>query len=254
MTVPRLVIVLAITAASTAARAHVAPSVDDNNRYLKLTPLGDRVRLAYTILFGEVPGANARKDIDTDRDGTISDAEARAFADTIGKQVAAEVVLEIDGVAQPIAWASVDAGMGTPVVAAGAFSIDLVVYACLPRARGRHRVTVHDRFRVPSPGEVELIVEDSPDVAIERAHVGPIDDPAHDFRFAGPGGPLADDGLELVFVAGERAPVARDGTCVAARDPDARPTWWGYAVGGALGGVVLALVLALRQRRRRRPA
>ena len=34
--------VLALTVLS----AHVAPSVDDNNRYLKVTPLGDRVRIA----------------------------------------------------------------------------------------------------------------------------------------------------------------------------------------------------------------
>ena len=39
------------------ARAHVAPSVDDNNRYVWVTPLGDRVRIAYTVLFGEIPGA-----------------------------------------------------------------------------------------------------------------------------------------------------------------------------------------------------
>src|SRR6185369_12131192 len=35
------------------AAAHVAPSVGDNNRYLKLTPLGDRVRLAYTVFYGD---------------------------------------------------------------------------------------------------------------------------------------------------------------------------------------------------------
>ena len=50
----RVFLVVAITVAS--AAAHVSPSVDDNNRFLKLTPLGDRVRLAYTVLFGDNPG------------------------------------------------------------------------------------------------------------------------------------------------------------------------------------------------------
>ena len=42
--------VVAITLLS----AHVAPSVDDNNRYLKVTPLHDGIRLAYTVFFGEI--------------------------------------------------------------------------------------------------------------------------------------------------------------------------------------------------------
>ena len=73
----RRALVLAITLASGLAIAHVAPSVDDNNRYLKLTPQGDRVRLAYTVFFGEVPGATMRQAIDTSRDGSISEARAR---------------------------------------------------------------------------------------------------------------------------------------------------------------------------------
>ena len=40
--------------AVTLLSAHVAPSVDDNNRYLKVTPQADGVRLAYTGFFGEI--------------------------------------------------------------------------------------------------------------------------------------------------------------------------------------------------------
>jgi hypothetical protein len=39
-----VMVVAAVTVAP--ALAHVAPSVDDNNRYLKVTPQSDRVRLA----------------------------------------------------------------------------------------------------------------------------------------------------------------------------------------------------------------
>ena len=66
------VIVLAITWVVTClgflgptADAHVAPSVDDNNRYLKVTPSADRLRIAYTVFFGENQGRQMRAGLDT---------------------------------------------------------------------------------------------------------------------------------------------------------------------------------------------
>src|SRR2546421_4196466 len=119
-----LLIVVAITLLS----GHVAPSVDDNNRYLKLTPLGDRVRLAYTIFYGEVPGATERKALDANGDGQIDAAEAHAFGARIGGEVADALEVDVDGHAQPVHWDTVDVGLGTPVVAAGSLSVDLGAY------------------------------------------------------------------------------------------------------------------------------
>jgi hypothetical protein len=227
--------VLALTLLS----GHVAPSVDDNNRYLKLTPLGDRVRLVYTVFFGEIPGASERRAVDADHDGRISDGEAHAFAVQLGAEVAAGLQVEVDGRTAPVTWTTTDAGMGTPDVAAGAFSIDLVANVCLSRFRGQHRVVLRDRFRIPHPGETEAKVEDSPGVTIDRAHVGPVDDPGHDFRFAGPGGPLEDDGLELVFTANDKAPVTADGKCVERTGGGSRVPWIAAIAGGvvAIAGV-----------------
>jgi hypothetical protein len=201
---------VATVTAGTAA-AHVTPSVDDNNRYLKVQPLGDRIRVAYTVFFGEVPGAGMRPQIDTDHDRTISEAEAGAFGQKLGSEIAANLTLELDGAAIPMIWSEVSVGMGSPSVAAGTFSVDLVAWICAPR--GTHTLALHDRFRVPRPGETEVKVEDSPGVAIERARVGALDDPQHDFRFVGPGGPISDDGLELRYTAGDRAPVTPDVVC-----------------------------------------
>ncbi len=202
----------ACVVAVTVLSGHVSPSVDDNNRYLKVTPLGDGFRLAYTVFFGEIPGASERRSIDTNRDGRIDDAEAQRFADNVGAQVAAAVDVEIDGAAQRIRWDVVSAGMGSDAVAAGSFSIDLVAFIC-GRGTGAHEVRVRDQFRIPRPGETELKIEDSPGVTIQRAHVGPADDPSHDFRFAGPGGPLSDDGLQLVYTADDKAHGVPSGTC-----------------------------------------
>src|SRR3954462_12679567 len=101
------------------AAAHVAPSVGDNNRYLKLTPLGDRVRLAYTVFYGEVPGAGMRRTIDANHDGTIDDAESQAFGDQIAPELAAALDITVEGARQPVTWSQVVVGMGTPATAAG---------------------------------------------------------------------------------------------------------------------------------------
>jgi hypothetical protein len=240
--------VLAITVLS----GHVAPSVDDNNRYLKLTPLGDRIRLAYTVFFGEIPGAGERLGMDRNHDGQIDDGEAKAFANQLAAQVASALQLEIDGKPEPVSWAVVDAGMGTPAVAAGAFSIDLIAYVCLPAAAGHHRVLARDRFHLPRPGETEVKVEDGPPgVTIDRAHVGSADDPTYDYRFTGAGGPLESDGLEVVFDVAANVPGGGDAACPASSAP--RPSG-GIAVVAIVTAGVLAVIAAfaavlLRHRR-----
>ncbi|HSN25196.1 MAG TPA: hypothetical protein VLT45_02890 [Kofleriaceae bacterium] len=237
--------VLALTLLS----AHVAPSVDDNNRYLKLTPLGDRVRIAYTVFFGEIPGAQERRGIDANRDGQISQAEANSFGQRLADQVAANVELEIDGTRTPLSWQTIDVGMGTPEVAAGAFSVDLVAYPCLAKVRGRHRLVLRDHLRLTNPGETEVKVEDSPGVTIDHARIGAADDPSYDYKFVGALGPISDDGLDLQYNAGPKAPVTADGTCKAASSGGGSALPW-LAGAGAL--VVVAGLLAFVLVRRRR--
>jgi hypothetical protein len=226
-------------------RAHVTPSVDDNNRYLKITPLGDRIRVAYTVFFGEVPGAQTRPSLDTDHDRTISNAEASAFGENLGRQVADGLDVELDGKSHPIAWSEISVGMGSPAIAAGTFSIDLVAWVCA--SRGSHTLTLHDRFRIPHPGETEVKVEDSPGVTIVRAHVGALDDPQHDYRFVGPGGPITDDGLELRYDATARAPVTPDVVCAPSAMSDSH-TLVAVLVGVGLAAIAGLTVVLVRRR------
>ncbi len=238
-----LVLAITLAVAATAA-AHVAPSVDDNNRYIKVTPAADRVRLAYTVFFGEVPGAQTRPAIDANHDGQISESEGQAFGVKLAGEVGASLELTIDGATQPVAWTTVAVGMGSPQVAAGSFSIDMIAWACLPRARGAHTLLLRDRFRVPRPGETEIKVEDGPGITIQHTHIGTAADPSHDYRFAGPGGPLTDDGLDLAFTASDTAPLTSDGTCSGAergKPGVSRPLVIVIvlALVGIIGGVVL---------------
>lgn len=243
---------LAVTLHAALAAAHIAPSIDDNNRYLKLTPAADRVRISYTVFFGEVPGAQTRKTIDANHDGTISDDEASSFGTKIAGEVAPSLELTVDGKLQTVTWATVSVGMGSAKTDAGSFSVDLVAWACLPVARGKHTLLLRDRFRIPRPGETEAKVEDSPGVTIHHARVGTTNDPTHDYKFAGPGGPLADDGLDLEFTASDKAPLTADGTCKGGGATSKRPPTRLIIMLGMGVAFVLAVIAAVTARRKKR--
>jgi hypothetical protein len=155
--------------ASALAHAHVAPSLDENNRYLKLTLLPDEVRAAYTIYFGERPGASARLRMDVSGDGVIAPDEARAFGDSLLAEVAAAVTLELDGVAVPgTSWTLADVGLGQPSVRGGSFAVDLVAH--VPARGTGHHLRADDRLTLPAPGEHEIRVEESPGVRVVAAY------------------------------------------------------------------------------------
>jgi hypothetical protein len=233
--------------------AHVQASVSDNNRYLKLTPLGDRVRLAYTVFYGKIPGFQLRRTIDANHDGTIDDRESQVFGDGIARELAAALEVTVDSVRQPVAWTQVVVGMGTPETVAGAFSIDLVASLCLAAPRGRHIVQLRDRFALTRPGETEIRFEDSPGVTIDHARVGEDSAPGIDYKIVGPtpglGAPGPSGGIELGFRAGDNAMVASDATCADAAPHRGLPI--GITIGAA-AAVALALASAVTIVRRRR--
>ncbi len=245
---PRLVIaMLAVAAAAGPATGHVQASVDDNNRFLKLTPLGDRVRLAYTVMFGDNPGRGMRPAMDANHNGLVDEDEAQAFGGKLAAEVGAALDIEVDGKAYALAWTEVVVGMGAAQTTGGTFAVDLVGYLCLPTTRGVHHIRFRDHFALTRAGETEVKVEDSPGVTISRARIGRADDPSFDYRFAGPGGPLADDGLELAFDAGDRAVVAKDGLCTIAAASDGHAMLIGGIVGGVVAFGVVGFVLLRRR-------
>lgn len=177
------------------AAAHVAPSVDDNNRYLKLSVAPDRVRLAYTVFFGEVPGAATRRAMDADRDGVLEPSEQRAFAEQLGRELAERLALSIDDHPVLLRWQPPVVG-GVEPGTAGAFSVDLVATACLVPAR-QHRALLRDAFTLPRPGETEVLLEDGPGLTLLDAKVGASRVRGRLFRFAGAVPALAEPGLSF---------------------------------------------------------
>jgi hypothetical protein len=233
--------------------AHVAPAVGDNNRYIKLTPLGDRVRLSYTVFFGEIPGAGVRRTIDSNRDGAIDDAESQAFGARLAAEIAAALEITVDAARHGVAWSQVVVGLGTPSTTAGVFSVDLVAWLCLGPPRGKHIVLLRDHYAIARPGETEVKVEDSPGVTIHSTRIGGATWEDNDYKLIGPSGALETDGLELQFTAGDKAPVTADAVC---RRPAPRALPTAAIVGAAaVTGFALAgaVALAVRFRRRRAP-
>lgn len=229
------------------ADGHVAPSIDDNNRYLKLTPLTDRVRVAYTVFMGQVPGAAARRQIDSNHDGQIADGEGQAFGARLGDEVRGNLELTVDGVVVPVTWTTVSVGMGSADVTAGAFSVDLIAWVCLPKPGAAHELRIKDRFVIDRPGETEIKIEDSLGIVIDKAALGAVQNAEHDFRFAGAGGPMASDGLQLNFTTGPDAPAAADGTCKAFKSAGIPPFVFVFA--GGLLATVLGTIMVIVQRR-----
>lgn len=242
-----LLVIASVLVGTAVARAHVAPGTGDNNRYLKLSVLGDRLRLAYTIFYGEVPGAALRTSLDQNHDGTIDDGETQPFGEQLAQGVAAAVELTVDGVRQPIAWSEVVVGMGTPSAKAGAFSVDLVTSICLAAPRGKHLLRLRDAYPIDRPGETEVKLEDSPGVTIDSSHIGDANDDRHDYNLVGPSGALERHGLEAAVTIGPGAITTPDTTCPEPRRERTLPT--PIIIVAALAGLIIAgASLALRRR------
>jgi hypothetical protein len=240
-----------LASAPAPAPGHVAPSARENNRYIVLGPLGDRLRLVYTVYMGEEPGRRARARMDRDHDRVISEDESGAWADELAARVTASAVLEVDGVKVPLRWAEVDVGLGDPSAAAGAFAVDLVAWACFdkPHEVLQHRILFTDHFALEDPGETELRAEESPGVLVTRSQLGaptPAGDrPRLDFKWMGPTGPIA-SGYAIDIVVDPKLAAFSDLPCAAGDAPDPPRKSWPWMV---FGGAVFLMVGFLLARR-----
>lgn len=240
--------VLAVAAAAPPAAAHVAPSEDANNRYVKLTPMADRVRLAYTILIGQQPGRAARRALDTNGDGTLSEAEADVWGRVVAADVLAQLEVRIDGADVPLTWSEVYVGLDTPSVTGGAFSLDLITWLCVPGADRRHELDLVDRYSLLPAGETEVRIADEPGVRVDVARVGAGELIGRQASFQALAAPLA-NGLRLVWTTTTARPLA-DGRCP--RAPSSSRPGASHWIVFAAGAAVLTAVTVFGMRRRRR--
>jgi len=248
----RLLLVAAVLAvAARPAAAHVAPSEDADNRYVKLTPMADRVRVAYTILVGMQPGRALRPALDTDHDGTVSEAEADAWAAPFAEAMRGKIAITLDGTTVPLAWSEVAVGMDDRSAGGGAFSIDLIAWLCAPVAASRHELVLVDRFSLQPAGETEVRIADEPGVRVDVARVGSAEMVGHVARFEAVPAPFA-DGLRVVWDAARAQPLA-DGRCprAGAAKANRATSRWPWMLAGVLAASAITLTVVVHRRRTR---
>lgn len=227
--------IAALLLAPAVAAAHQAPSVDANNRYVKVTLLPDRARVTYTLLYGERPAAAERAAMDRDRDGAISDAEARAFGEHAVAAFAPRVTV---GGAEARGWRLGDVGLGTPSPRGGPFAVDLVLDAPYPDpGAAEQTLTIDDAAAVPTAGEVELRIAESPGVRVAECHLA-----------------SESAGIELFYAftgnagaPGERKVLARFVVDPALRPAPDRRAWWLAAIAVALAAAAVAWWMRARR-------
>ena len=233
-------IVLAACALAAPAAAHVAPSPDVNNRYLKATLLPDRLRVTYTLLIGDRPGAGERRRMDRDGDGRLSAAERAAFGARMTEELGAHLSILLDG--KPVGdWRLVDVGLGQAVVGTLPVAVDLELDAPYANpAADEHTLFLDDVVKLPLPGEVELRIDESPGVRVLESHLA-----------------SERSGIELRFVfegnsplPGERAVTARFSVDQTLRVVRARRRGVAVAIWLGLAAVGLLAVAVARRRRK----
>jgi hypothetical protein len=248
-------IAIALAFSCPIAAGHVSPAVDNNNRYIKVSPHSNGVRLAYTVFIGERPGTAARKSLDADRNERISDQEAMVFGERLATELQAAIEVQIDGAMVPISWTEKSVGLGSDSVTAGAFSIDLVAWICWPGGGAspdnqRHTLAFKDNHQLPKLGETEVKVEHQPGVNITDEKIGTAQSVDGDFRFVGAGGPLKQDGLSLAFVVADPSS-AQKGMCAASATGSKVARWqWLLVAAAAVLVVIVGVAITVNRRRR----
>lgn len=219
-----------------------------NNRYYKLTPMADRVRVAYTIFFGRQPGMQIRRRMDTNHDGQLSPREGADYAEKIAVELRKAVSVELEGVAVDPRWRDVDIGIGTPTIAGGPFSVDLVGSVCLAKQSGQENHFVfRDRMRLPLPGETELFLDPAPGIRVTHSEIDGREVKTRGEKWMGGAGP-AQKGYELRFVVESDETAGLDSAC----DPPVKRSGTMrllLVVGAGAGLLCCALFFVLRRRR-----
>lgn len=225
------------------ASGHVQPSVSTNNRYIKATVFADRVRLAYIVYIGEIPGQAARGRLDRDGDGLLTGAETAVFRDDWAARVKSALSIEAGATRLPVTWASADVGLGDPRTSSGAFSLDLIAWLCPPP--GIRSIRLVDTLAIPEPGESELLAEETPGVEITRAELGDASGTRHTWN--GAPHPIT-EGFVIEWRATGDAPPA-PGRCAETPAPSQRPRW-PFAIAGGAAALALAALVVWRRRQR----
>ncbi len=221
--------------AAVPAVAHPQYAMATINRYgkLLLLPHG-QVRLLYTVMVGDIPAFEARRQADHNGDGRISADEEAALARQVRDQVAAGMDLRLDG--QPVHLHFEEPALVLPdaAVAPSSFAVELTaVFSVPPGGQPDHELRYEDRSRLDPVGEVEILLEEGVGVRLLDSKQGQgafTGEPKPQTRFSFFGPPptsLADRSVSFRFREGR------------AGSAGPHPALWLIGVAVAIGGCLL---------------
>jgi hypothetical protein len=220
-------------------RAHPEFNPTRSNRYVKLSLIGGgAVRVAYTVMIGEVPAAAVRRAADANHDGEVDEKEAAAWAAAVQQSVGTNLAIDVDGARATINWEPPTVGGFTDRrVGPIPFSVDL--YGRFPVGRGTHTVRLDDATPIDDLGDSEIRFEEGPGTKILAGWRARDDGKLEThFLFTGPKFSVIEDrSVGFRFSDGEkvkpRAPLP-------------------LGIGGALLGAAIAAFFLVRARARRK--
>lgn len=149
-------------------RAHPQFALSTVNRYGRLVLLPNKLLLDYSLMVGEVPAEQLLRAADLDRNGNLSAAELQTLAEQLRRTVEKDVGLHLDGKPLLLTWTLQPFKPKSLTLQPNPapFALEMSAEAALPDNRHIHQIVVDDRADLPPVGEVELRIEDSPEIAV----------------------------------------------------------------------------------------
>jgi hypothetical protein len=148
---------LATLLATVPAHAHPEPPSTLINRYVTLWVSGPRLDVQFSLLHGPLTAAEARRQIDRDRSGGLSEAELVQYGRDLAAGAQDLITVEVDGRPLPLRWTPRIDLNGDPAVAAVPLVRELAGSAAL--APGEHRLEVQLGPPFARLGDTEVALE-----------------------------------------------------------------------------------------------
>lgn len=171
---------LVVAGLGSVASAHQQFAPSTVNRYSKLAASQTHgVRLHYTLMVGDAPALGLRSQADRSHDGHLDAAEQAQLCAHLGRLAQSGINLWIDQQPQMLTWEPAQCTLsgrvdqGSDTVAALPIAVDLVLRQPVRLSPAiPHLVRYEDRAPLSPVGEVELRIEEGPDLTLIESWQG----------------------------------------------------------------------------------
>src|SRR5262249_14376236 len=144
------------------------------NRYSRLEPDNGRLRVRYVLDMAEIPTFQEMANIDRDRDGRVSEAESRAYAEGKAAEMAANLRLSVNGA--PVPLSVTESALTFPPGQGGLTTLRLALWLeARVAAGGAYTVDYRDDNYADRLGWKEILVRAGSGVALADASVPSVD-------------------------------------------------------------------------------